>query len=72
MVEDGAFSHNIDNVTILGHFNLEGDPNCNSGATVMAIFQNGWILPIGGVALGRVCACSLRSRIVSKFDSFFT
>ena len=25
---------------------------------------NGWILPIGGVASERVCACSLRSRLV--------
>ena len=72
MVEDGTFSHKIDNVTILGDFNLEGDPNCNTGSKVRAIFQNGWILPIGGVALGRVCACSLRSRIVSKFDSVFS
>ena len=25
---------------------------------------NGWILPIGGASSGRVCACSLRSRLV--------
>ena len=30
----------------------------------MAILVKGYILPIGGVASGRVCACSLRSRIV--------
>ena len=30
-----------------------------------AIYMNRWILPIGGVAWGRVCACSLHSRIVS-------
>ena len=30
------------------------------------MFLNGWILPIGGVALGRVCACSLPSRLVSE------
>ena len=30
----------------------------------MAILVKGWILPIGGVESGRVCACSLRSRLV--------
>ena len=29
-----------------------------------AIYMNRWILPIGGVAWGRVCACSLRIRLV--------
>ena len=33
----------------------------------MAILVKGYILPIGGVAPGRVCACSLRSRLVSSF-----
>ena len=32
----------------------------------MAILLNGWILPIGGVAQGRVCACSLRIILVYK------
>ena len=31
----------------------------------MAILVNGGVLPRGGVASGRVCACSLRSRLVS-------
>ena len=30
---------------------------------VPAILLNGWIFPIGGGASGRVCACSLRSRL---------
>ena len=30
----------------------------------MAFLVKGSILPIGGVVLGRVCACSLRSRLV--------
>ena len=65
MVEDGAFSHKIDYVTILKEIlNLEGYLNCFIGSKVMAILVNGEILPSGGVALGRVCSCSLRSRLV--------
>ena len=57
MVEDGAFSHKIDYVTIfLKILNPEGHPNRNTGSKVTAILLNGWILPVGGVALGRVCA----------------
>ena len=40
MVEDGAFSHKIDYVTIL---NLEGHPNRITGSRVTPIFLNGWI-----------------------------
>ena len=32
------------------------NPYCITGSKVMAILLNGWILPVGGVALGRVCA----------------
>ena len=32
---------------------------------VTAILLNWWTLPIGEAALGRVCACSPRSRLVS-------
>ena len=39
--------------------------NCISGSKVTVILLKGLILPIGGVALERVCACSLRSRLVS-------
>ena len=37
---------------------------CN-GSKVTVILLKRLILPIGGVALGRVCTCSLRSRLVS-------
>ena len=42
-----------------------------------AILMNGWILPIGKIALGRVCTCNRRSRLVFycedvKFISAFT
>ena len=39
--------------------------NCISGSKVMAILLNGLILHIGGVALGRIWAYSLHSRLVS-------
>ena len=65
MIEDNTFSHKIGYVTIFKEIlNFEGHPNCITGSKVMAILLNRWILPIGGVALGRVCACSLRSRLV--------
>ena len=52
MVEDCAFSHKIEYVTIskeiLSH---EGHPNCNTGSYVTAILLNGWILPIGGASV---------------------
>ena len=62
MVEDGAFSHKIDYVHFFGRF--EGHPNCITGSRITAILLNGWTLPIGEAAFGRVCACSLRSRLV--------
>ena len=66
MVEDGAFSHKIYYVAIFKEIlNLEGHQNRITGSKVMAILLYGWILPIDGVASGRVCACSLRSRLVS-------
>ena len=52
MVEDGAFSHKIDYVTIvLEILNLEGHPNRITGSRVTAILLNGWILPFGGASL---------------------
>ena len=51
MVEDGAFSHKVDYVTILkGILNLEGHPNRITGSKVTAILLNVWILPIGGAS----------------------
>ena len=65
MVADGDFSHKIDNVTILLEIlNPEVHPNHITGSKVTAILLNGWIFPIGGASSGRVCACSLRSRLV--------
>ena len=66
MVEDGALSHKIDYVAIFKEIlNLEDYLNRITGSRVTAILLNGWVLPVGGVASGRVCACSLRSRFVS-------
>ena len=65
MVGDGAFSHKIDYVTIfLEILNLEGHQNHITGSKVMVILLNVRILPIGGASSGRVCSCSLRSRLV--------
>ena len=51
MVEDGAFSHKIDYVTIFWEiFNLEGHPNCITCSRFMAILLNDWIFPIGGTS----------------------
>ena len=44
--------------------NLEGHLNCFIGLKVTAILVNRVILPSCGVASERVCACSLRSRLV--------
>ena len=38
--------------------NLQGYQNYIIGSKVTGICLNGWILSIGGVASGRVCACS--------------
>ena len=48
--------------------NPEGHQNPISGSKVTAILVKGWILPIGGASSGRVCACSLRSRLVCFVD----
>ena len=58
-VADGAFSHNIDYVTIFQEIALLVQK-------LRRILLNGWILPIGGASSGRVCACSLRSRLVCR------
>ena len=65
MVEDGAYSHTIGYVTF-GYeiLNLKGHPNRITGSKLMVFLLNGWIFPVGRVALGRVCTCSLRSRLV--------
>ena len=44
--------------------NTGGHQNPISDSKAKAILQKRWSLPIGGVACGRVGACSLRSRLV--------
>ena len=57
LVEDGAFCHEIEYVTIfLEILNPEGHQHCITGSKVTAILLNWWILRVGGVASGRVCA----------------
>ena len=51
-------------MTMKSFLNLEGHQNRISGSKDVVILLYGLILPIGGVALGRVCVCSLRSRLV--------
>ena len=52
MVADGAFSHKIDYVKLFQEIlNPERHPNHITGN-----FAEWWILPIGGVSSGRVCA----------------
>ena len=53
----------------LDNLNLDGHLNCFIGSKVTAILVNGGILPMGGVAVGRVCTCSLHSSLV--FVIFF-
>ena len=45
MVEDGAFCHKLDYVTI-----FKRHQNCITGSKVTAILLNEWILPIGGAS----------------------
>ena len=73
MARDGAFSNKIDYVTICEQIlNLEGHPNRITGSKVISILLNGWIWPIGGDASGRVCVCSLRSRLVLFCIEFYS
>ena len=58
-------------VRIKNFLNPKGRKNPISGLKVMAILLKGLILPIDGVASGRVCACSLRSRLLFSFSNSF-
>ena len=65
MVEDGALLHKISML----HFcyeiiNLDGHQNRYTGSKATENMLNWWIFPVGGVASGRVCVCSLRCRLV--------
>ena len=54
MVEDGAFSHKIDYVTIFKEIlNLNKHLNRITGSKVRAILLNGGILPIGGASAAK-------------------
>ena len=58
-VRDRTSSSEIDYVIVIKNFiNPKWHQNPISGSNVTAI----WILPIGGVSSGRVCACSLRTQ----------
>ena len=52
-VTDSTFSYKI---VIKNFLNSEGHQNPISGSKVTIILPKGWILPIGGASLGRVCA----------------
>ena len=65
MVEDGAFNQIINYIPVVQeNLNFKGHLNRFIGSKVTEILVNGGILPSGGVASRRVCACSLRSRLV--------
>ena len=58
IVDDCASSHKINYVNIFSQIrNLEGHLHRFIGSKVTAILVNGGILPTGGVASRRVCAC---------------
>ena len=68
-VRDSSSSYKIDYAIVIKNFlNPEGHQIRITGSKVTAFFVKGYILPISGVALGRVRACSLRSRLVD--DNF--
>ena len=61
---DGAFNKKIDHVTNFREIlNPEGHPNRITGSKVVEILLSWSDLPIGGASSGRVCACSLCSRL---------
>ena len=65
VARDSCSSYNIDYVIVIKNFlNPEGHQNPISGSKEVAILLKGWILPIGGVASGKVCSYSLCSRLV--------
>ena len=55
----------IDYVIVITNFlDPEGHQYPISVSKMTVILLKGWIFHIGGVALGRVCACSLLCRLV--------
>ena len=73
---DNSSRYKINYVIVIKKFlNHKEHQHAISGWKDMAILLKGRILPIGGVASGRIYACSLRSRLVlikngSLFSSF--
>ena len=68
-VRDSSSSYKINYFIVIQNLqNPKGHQNLISGSKVTAILLKGWIWLIGGVASGRVCVCSLRSRLVSKYN----
>ena len=64
-VKNGASNHRTNYIEIFSEIlNLEGHQNRYIGLKVKAIFLNGWSLPTGGASSGRVCVCSLCSRVL--------
>jgi hypothetical protein len=64
-VRDSSSRHQIDYVVqVKNTLNFEGHQNPMIGSKVTVILLNGWFLPSGEVSQGRVCACSLRRRLI--------
>ena len=72
MVNNGASSHKSNYIDLFFKIlNLEGHQNRCIGSKVTVILLNEWILPTGGAACGRVCSCSLCSRLVLLLSVHF-
>ena len=64
-VKVSSLSYKIDYVIVMKSFlKSEGHQNRISASRVTVILLKGLFVHIGGVASGRVCACSLRRRLV--------
>ena len=66
-VKIGASSHKTNYIGIVSEIlNLKGHLNCSIGSKVTTILLNGWILPTGGVASGRVCSAACAASLFNK------
>ena len=73
MVEDGAFSHKIDYVTIfLVILTPAGHPNRITGLKVRTVLLNGWILPIGGASAVKGLRLQLAQQACFKITTMFS
>ena len=71
MVKDDAFSHKIDYVSIFfGNLKFQRASESLHWFKSYSDFGEQGILPGGGAASGRVCACSLRSWLVPTPQRF--